>query len=96
MSAIRKLGRNVSREDIVLYGVIIFDGSGKTSHSRKHLHGRCVIGTFEIFFTEITPRRFNRSLISFILNKSIFLYFYPHGYFIQQIHEYKLQSKINK
>ena len=63
------------------YDGIIIDDLGIISCVLNHLYGRCVVVPFDIFFDEGTMWIGHRSVISFILHESVFLYFYHHGDF---------------
>ena len=51
----------------------------KRAHVLKHSHGRCVIGFFDKILHEGSLWTGCRTLISFILHKSIFLHFVHNG-----------------
>ena len=52
---------------------------GKRAHVLKHSHGRCVVGAFDKILHEGYIWAGPISVLSFILHKSIFLYFVHHG-----------------
>ena len=51
----------------------------KIAHVLKHLHGRCVVGAFDKILHEEYIWAGPISVLSFILHKSMFLYFLHHG-----------------
>ena len=52
---------------------------GKIAHVLKHSHGRCIIGSFDKYLHEGSIWTGYRAVLSFILHKSIFLYFVHNG-----------------
>ena len=52
---------------------------GKTAHVLKYSDGRCVVGAFDKIIHEDSIWTGYRSVLSFILHKSIFLHFLHHG-----------------
>ena len=52
---------------------------GKIAHVLKHSHGRCVNGAFDKTLHEGSIWTNHRSVLSFILNKSIFSHFVNNG-----------------
>ena len=52
---------------------------GKKAHILKHSRGRCVVGPFDKNLHEGSIWTGRRSVISFILQKSIFIHFVHHG-----------------
>ena len=51
----------------------------KIAHVLKHSHGRCVVGPFDKILHEGSIWNGHRSVLSFILHKSIFIHFMHHG-----------------
>ena len=79
LSVIIKLGTNVSGGDTVFYHGVLYSDMGKRSRFLKHLHARCVVGPFERYFHEASLWGGNRSVISFIIHKSIMINFFHRG-----------------
>ena len=52
---------------------------GKRAHVLKNSHGRCVVDDFDKILHEDSICTGPRSVLSFILHKSTFLYFVHHG-----------------
>ena len=79
LSVIITLGNNIRGGDTVFYkGVKTYD-LGSRAHVLKHLHGRIIFVPFAKCFHEGTLWRGRMAVISFILTKQIFVYFYRHG-----------------
>ena len=53
--------------------------TGKRAHVLKHSHGRCVVDAFDEILHEGSIWNGHRAVLSFILQKSIFLHFVHHG-----------------
>ena len=63
----------------VFLNVITMNDIGKKSHVLKHSHGGCVVGFLDKNLHELSIWNRPRSVLSFILHKSIFLHFVHHG-----------------
>ena len=73
------LGKNIhSGKTVFNYGVNM-DDIGKIAHVLKHSHGRCVIYSFDEFLHEGSIWTGHRTVLSFILHKSIFIHFVHYG-----------------
>ena len=73
LSAIIILGIYVNGGGTVFYDGENMNDIGKRAHLLNHSHGRCVIGSFDIFFHEGSIRTGNKAFLSFILtNKDFF------------------------
>ena len=76
------MGTSRCGEDTVFYDIVKQKDLVKRDHILKHLHGRMILGPFEIFFHEGYICRGNKSVISFILKKKPFVnLFCPGGRF---------------
>ena len=69
------LGNNVNGGEIVFNDGENMNDIGKRAHVLKHSLGRCVITPFDKTLHEDSIWTVHRSVISFILHKSIFLHF---------------------
>ena len=70
MSAIIKLGINISGGDTLFYGGVKQIDLVKIYHVLKHLHGIMISGSFERCFHEGSLWRGHRAVIYFILSKT--------------------------
>ena len=73
------LEENVHGGETVIYDGDNMNDIGKRVHVLKHSHGRCVVGPFDKILHEGYIWNSNRSVLSFILHKSIFPHFVHHG-----------------
>ena len=60
------------------YGMTMND-IGKRAHVLKHSHGRCVVSAFDKLLHERSIWTGPKTVISFVLHRSIFLHFVHHG-----------------
>ena len=79
LSVIIILGKNVHGGEKVFYDGEKMDNIGKIAHVLKHSNGRCVVGAFDKGLHEGSIWTGNRSVLLFILHKSIFLHFVHNG-----------------
>ena len=79
MSVIIIMVINISGEDIVFYEIVKHIDFWKIAHVLKHLHGRIILGPFEIFFHEGSLWRGHISIISFIITKHILCIYFVMG-----------------
>ena len=73
------LGTDVNGGETVFYDGENMNDIGKRAHVLKHSHGRCVIGYSDEILHEVSIWTGHRSVLSFILHKSIFLHFVHNG-----------------
>ena len=73
------LGTDVNGGETFFYDGNIMKDIGKIAHVLKHSHRRCVIGSFDEFLHEGSIWTGHRSVLSFILRKSMFLHFVHNG-----------------
>ena len=73
------LRNNVHGGETVFYDGVNMNDIGKRAHVLKHSHGKCVVGAFDKYLHEVSIWTGHRSSLSFILHKSIFIYFVHHG-----------------
>ena len=66
-------------EKTVFLNGITMNDIGKKSHVLKHSHGGCVVGVLDKKLHELSIWNRPRSVLSFILHKSIFLHFVHYG-----------------
>ena len=79
LSVIKILGTDVNGGEKVFYDGDNMNDIGKRSHVLKHSHGRCVIASFDKILHEGSIWTGNRTVLSCILHKSIFLHFVHNG-----------------
>ena len=79
VSVIITLGKYIIGGDTVSYDGVKSCDFGNRAHILKNSHGRMVFGSFEKVFNEGTLWSGYRSVISFILTKTIFPHFYRHA-----------------
>ena len=75
LSVIIILGKDFHGDETILYDGENKNDIGKRAHVLKNSHGRCVIGYFDEVLHEGSLWTGHRSVLSFILHKSIFLHF---------------------
>ena len=73
------MGVNVDGGDKKIYDGICKYNLGQRAHVLKHLHGRFIIETLKKIYHEGNLWRGYRSIISFVLHKSIFMHFHYKG-----------------
>ena len=91
VSVIIALVTNISRRGHSFYDGVIHTGVGKIDHFLKHLHGRIIMGTFEIFLHEGYLWRGHKEVIYFIPTKTYVVNFILHG---DQFYNQYIKSKI--
>ena len=69
LSVIIILGTDFNGGETVFYDGENMNDIGKRAHILKHLHGRCVIGSFDKILHEGSIWTGHRAVISFILHK---------------------------
>ena len=79
LSVIIILGTDVHGSEAVFYNGEKTNDIGKIAHVLKHSHGKRVVGAFDKILHEGYCWTGHRSVLSFILHKSIFLHFVHHG-----------------
>ena len=73
------LGTDVNGGENVFLNVMSIDDIGKRAHVIRNSHGRCVVGSFDKNLHKCSIWTVHRSVLSFILQKTIFLHFVQHG-----------------
>ena len=79
LSVIIILGTDVDGGETVFNDGENINDIGKRAHVLKHSHGRSVIGSFDKILHKGSIWTGHRDVLSFILNKSIFIHFVHNG-----------------
>ena len=80
VSVIITMETNKSVGDMMFYDGVKHAALVKRAHVLKHLHGRIIMGPFEICFHEGYLCRVHRAVIPFILATQFFVHLIFHGY----------------
>ena len=87
------LGTDVHGGETVFYDGDKMNDIVKRAHVLKYSHGRCVVGPFDKILDEDSLLTGNRAVLSFILQKSIFLHSLHH---VTRFHDKYITSEDRK